>query len=158
MRVKEILSEDFLNYKKPSMFIASSMCDWKCCNEAGGIEVCQNTKLAQQPDIEIDDHVIYEQFITNNITKAVVIGGLEPMLQFNEINDLIKLFRANGCDCTFVIYTGYYKQEICEQIQALSQHKNVIVKFGRYIPGRPSKYDAILGIDLASDNQFAERL
>lgn len=140
------------------MFIASAMCDWKCCNDAGGIEVCQNTQLAQQPDIEIDDYAIFKKFITNDITKAVVIGGLEPMLQFDEINSLIKLFRANNCDCTFVIYTGYYKQEVVEQVRTLSQHKNIIVKFGRYIPERPNKFDAVLGINLASDNQFAECL
>ena len=38
----------------------------------------------------------------------------------------------------------------------LKKYKNIIIKFGRYIPNRPKKYDNILGIDLVSDNQYAE--
>ena len=36
--------------------------------------------------------------------------------------------------------------------------KNIIIKFGRYIPNRNNKYDEILGVTLASDNQFAEKI
>ena len=36
--------------------------------------------------------------------------------------------------------------------------KGVIIKFGRFIPNRPSRYDEVLGVTLASDNQFAMRV
>ena len=36
--------------------------------------------------------------------------------------------------------------------------KNIIIKFGRFIPNRPSRYDEVLGVELASDNQFAKRI
>ena len=57
-----------------------------------------------------------------------------------------------------VIYTGYYPQEIEEQVKALSSYKNIIIKFGRYVPNSTPVYDEVLGVTLASDNQFAERI
>lgn len=157
MRVKAIVAEDFINYKLPSMFITTCFCNWKCCTELGiDIGVCQNAPLAQSENKEIDDQIIYKQFVNNPITKAVVIGGLEPMIQINEVIDLINLFRNQGEDCPFVIYTGYYPNEIFEELNLLKKYKNIIIKFGRYIPNRPKKYDNILGIDLVSDNQYAE--
>ena len=157
MRVKAIVEEDFINYKLPSMFISTCFCDYKCCTELGlDIGVCQNAPLAQSENIEIPDQIIYEHFVNNPITKASVIGGLEPMIQINEVIDLINLFRNQGEDCPFVIYTGYYPNEISEELNLLKKYKNIIIKFGRYIPNRPKKYDNILGIDLISDNQYAE--
>ena len=41
MLVKGIIDEDFINYKKPSMYIASSKCSFKCDKECGRA-VCQN--------------------------------------------------------------------------------------------------------------------
>ena len=34
--------------------------------------------------------------------------------------------------------------------------ENIIIKFGRYIPNQEKHYDDVLGIELASDNQYAE--
>lgn len=157
MRVKSIVSERFQDYKLPSMFIATCFCDYKCCTELGlDIGVCQNAPLAQMEDKDIDDQIIYEQFVNNPITKAVVVGGMEPIIQINEVIDLINLFRNQGEDCPFVIYTGYYPNEIHEPLERLKQYKNIIVKFGRYIPNNQSKYDEVLGVTLASSNQYAE--
>lgn len=157
MRVKAIVAEDFINYKLPSMFITTCFCDWKCCTELGiDIGVCQNAPLSQSENKEINNQTIYDQFVNNPITKAVVIGGLEPMIQINEVIDLINLFRNQGEDCPFVIYTGYYPNEIPEPLERLKQYKNIIVKFGRFIPNSQSKYDEVLGITLASSNQYAE--
>ena len=157
MRVKDILPEDFINYKLPSMFISSCFCDYKCCTELGiDMGVCQNAPLAQIESKDINDQIIFEQFVNNPITKAVVIGGLEPMIQINEIVDLIKLFRNQGENCPFIIYTGYYPDEIPEPLERLKQYKNIIIKFGRYIPNQKPHYDEILGVSLASLNQYAE--
>ena len=157
MKVKGITEEDFINYKLPSMFISTCFCDWKCCMEAGvEIEVCQNEPLSQAPSIEIDDEIIYRKFISNPITKAVVIGGLEPMIQINEILELIKIFRLHGENCPFVIYTGYYPNEIPKPLDELKHYQNIIVKFGRYVPNSQSIYDEVLGVNLASSNQYTE--
>lgn len=156
MRVKDAIAEDFLNYKLPALFIASAFCDWKCCRENGLDEgICQNRPLADARTVDISIETIYDMFENNDITKAVVIGGLEPMLQFDETLDLIRFFRDKGENCPFVIYTGYYESEIQSEITKLRQFENIIVKFGRYIPGKPERYDPVLGVALASDNQFA---
>ena len=154
MLVKNIVEEDFVNYKVPSMFIATCFCDWKCCIEQNlDISICQNASISKQRNILINDSEIYERYISNPITKAVVIGGLEPMMQFEEIYDLIKCFRDNNCKDMFVIYTGYNENEILNQIDRLKKFENIILKIGRYRPNNKSHYDDILGINLVSDNQ-----
>jgi len=122
------------------------------------ISVCQNSKLASARTLRIDDEQIYIRYALNKITEAVVFGGLEPMLQFSEVLGCIQLFRLHGCADDIVIYTGYYPNEITEQLQTLEKFRNIIVKFGRYIPNKPSRYDDILGVTLISDNQYAERI
>lgn len=159
MKVKNIVVEDFCNYKQPSMFIVSAVCDFKCCKQYGfDTSICQNSSLTSTPTIEVDDEDIFNMFISNNITKSVVIGGLEPFLQFNEVLRLIDLFRRRGEQCDFIIYTGYYPNEIQSQIDELARYTGIIIKFGRYIPNTPSIFDPLLGINLASDNQFSVRV
>lgn len=159
MQLKGVTTEDFVNYKLPSMFLISCYCDFKCCIEAGlDIGVCQNAPLAHSQPKEIPDSVIYNRFVENDITKAVVIGGMEPFTQFDEVLNLIYFFREHGCYADFVIYTGYYPDEIRDKIEDLKPLKNIVIKFGRYIPNRPSRYDDVLGVTLASDNQYAERI
>ena len=159
MRLKNIVAEDFCNYKKPSLFIVSAICDWKCCKEQGlDIGVCQNAPLVSQPTTDISDEDIYKTFHENDITQAVIIGGLEPMLQIKEVEALIKCFRDRGENCEFVIYTGYYPNEIADEIRLLSQYENIIIKFGRFMPSSEPVYDGLLGITLVSNNQFAMRI
>ena len=154
MLVKNIVEEDFVNYKLPSMFIATCFCDWKCCREQNlDISVCQNSDISKQANSNISNKDIFNRYISNPITKAVVIGGLEPMMQFEEIYDLIKCFRDNNCKDMFVIYTGYNENEILNQIDRLKKFENIILKIGRYRPNNKSHYDDILGINLVSDNQ-----
>lgn len=154
MLVKNIVEEDFVNYKLPSMFIATCFCDWKCCREQNlDISVCQNSDISKQANCNIPNKDIFNRYISNPITKAVVIGGLEPMMQFEEIYDLIKCFRDNNCKDMFVIYTGYNEDEILNQIDQLKKFENIILKIGRYRPNNKSHYDDILGINLVSDNQ-----
>ena len=159
MRVKSIVAEDFCNYKQPSLFIVSAFCDWKCCTELGmDVSVCQNAPLASQLTQDVPDTAILTAFVENPITQAVVIGGLETMLQINELRALISLFRHANVRCPFIIYTGYIPDEIDSELQLLRQFENIIVKFGRYNPNRPPKHDPILGITLISDNQYAEQI
>ena len=55
-----------------------------------------------------------------------------------------------------VIYTGYDEIEIKEYIDKLCPLHNIIIKFGRYIDGQSAHYDNILGVNLASDNQYSK--
>ncbi len=162
MKIKGIIDEDFVNYKKPSMFIAFPMCSFKCDRENGG-RVCQNSALASQPDIKISVDELCQRYLQNPISKAIVCGGLEP---FDSVSDLLDLIfyvrRIYFCEDDIVIYTGYTEQEIrrhhCCAFDLLHIYKNIIVKFGRYIPGQEPHYDETLGVKLASDNQYARIL
>lgn len=160
MKLKGVVMEDFVNYKKPSLFLITSKCDWKCCKELGiDISICQNEPMAKQETKDASAESIYNAYINNDITKAIIFGGLEPMLQFKEMFDVIKYFRDQGCNDMFVIYTGYYPYEITEELNKLSQNfNNIIIKFGRYMPNHKNRYDDVLGITLVSDNQYARRI
>ena len=88
MLVKQIIDEDFVNYKKPSMFIGSPQCSWKCENECGR-RVCQNSALSKSPTIDIPVEKIVERYVSNHITHAIVIGGLEPFETFDDLFRLV---------------------------------------------------------------------
>ena len=156
MIITGITDEDFVNYKKPCMFISTSTCSFKCEAESG-ICCCQNSDLAKAPKIDVPIKTIIERYISNPITQSVCFGGLEPMDQFDDIIDCIHCLRyGQKCQYDVVIYTGYYKKEILDKIEQLSSYSNIIVKFGRYIPGQEPHFDPILGVKLASDNQYGE--
>ena len=158
MNVKTIQDETFQDYKKPSMLISSIGCNWKCLTELElDVSICQNCELANMKDINISDVQIVERYMKNNITSAIVIGGLEPMLQIDEVISLILEFRKQTDD-DIVIYTGYYPEELQDYILKLAKLKNIIIKFGRYIPNKPKRFDYVLGIELVSDNQFALKI
>lgn len=149
--------EDFVNYKEPSLFLGTTYCNWKCCKDAG-YDVCQNKDLAASKKINLSIDTIYNRYKDNPITSAIVLGGLEPFMQFEDIFNLISYFRGQGDESIFVIYTGYNKNEISSYIDKLRPLRNIIIKFGRYIPGQELHFDEILGVKLASDNQYAERI
>lgn len=160
MLIKGITDEDFVNYKVPSMFIATATCSFKCDKEYGST-ICQNSELVKQPTHNIVDDFIVERYVSNPITGAIVFGGLEPFDQFNDMCCLINKFRNHFLSCIdpIVIYTGYNKDEIKDEIVFLKEtYNDIIIKFGRYIPGQQPHYDPVLGVYLASDNQYAERI
>ena len=160
MVVKSIVDEDFVNYKKASMFIGMPRCNFKCEKECGQ-RVCQNSILATSPDIVISKYNLCKRYLLNHITQSIVFGGLEPMDSFRDLCSFIYTIRFEyQCQDDIVIYTGYTKEE-CEQnnwISELLPFKNIIIKFGRYVPNQQSHYDPILGVNLASENQYAERI
>lgn len=160
MRVKEIVDEDFVNYRKPSMFIGTISCDGKCCHEAGiPLSVCQNDAWRSCASVVFSDTQICRRYLSNNITAAIVIGGLEPFEQTEELIEFVATLRKEfHCDDDIVIYTGYYPHEIQKPLSVLEQFPNIIVKFGRYIPNRTHKFDQVLGVTLSSDNQYAVNL
>lgn len=158
MKIRDIVAEDFVNYKKPSMFISMGDCDWKCCVEQGvNVSICQNSQLAQTPEKDIDDLKIIEMYLSNPITSAIVIGGLEPLLYPYDLYKFISEFRKK-CNDDIVIYTGYYPHEVTNRLTSLSKYDNIIIKFGRFILNDTAHLDEILGVELASNNQYAVRL
>lgn len=157
--VKSIVDENFQDYKKASMFIAFPKCDFKCFKELGlEISSCQNYEILKMPDIKIKIDKVFERYVKNPITEAVILGGLEPFFNFDEVYNLISYFRQKNCNDDFVIYTGYYPNEVENYIEKLKKFKNIIIKFGRFIPKSASIFDKILGVKLASKNQFAEKI
>lgn len=156
MKIKGLQDEDFINYKSPSMMIATCYCTFKCDKESRG-NYCQNSSLAKAESKVVPDEMLIRRYIDNPITKAIVFGGLEPFEQFTELYDFIfKLRMEYQCSDTIVIYTGFNKNEIDYEINLLKQFENIIVKFGRFIPNCEKHFDDILGIYLASNNQYAE--
>ena len=141
------------------MFISAVSCDFKCMKELKvDIGICQNMKILKLPNKRVTISSIFKRYISNPITTSIVIGGLEPMLQFQEILSLIHYFRIQGCKDDFVIYTGYYPYEIEKEVKELKSFDNIIIKYGRFMPNSTSKYDNILGISLSSKNQHAEKI
>ncbi len=92
------------------------------------------------------------------MVETLCCGGLEPFDSEKDLNRLISLLRFCECDDDIIIYTGYTEEEVNELFPWIYAFKNIIIKFGRFISNRPSKYDEVLGIELASDNQYAKRI
>ncbi len=158
MIIKGLVDEDFVNFKLPCMYICSSTCSFKCDVESGASN-CQNSSLALASDIDMSNEKIIERYLANDITKAICISGLEPFDQRDEVLQFIKALRDEyGCDDMVVIYTGYNRDEVEDIIKELQKYKNIIVKFGRYVPGEHKHKDKVLGVWLASWNQYAEQI
>jgi hypothetical protein len=157
MVIKGIIDEDLINYKKCCMTIEMPYCSFKCDKECG-MQVCQNSALATADNVEIGINNLVERYINNDMSKAVCFQGLEPMDSYDDLIMFISTLRKYTDD-DVVIYTGYEYDEIKEDVDWIAErYKNVIVKFGRFIPNQDSHHDPILGVRLASPNQHAEKI
>ena len=70
MLVKNIIQEDFANYKTCSMFIGFPSCTWKCERDCGLKGLCQNAELAKAPTIAISMAELlltYQKKFPNNL-------------------------------------------------------------------------------------------
>lgn len=156
--VKGIVDEDFVNFKVPSMTIMFPYCNFKC--EIGESNYCHNSSLINEPNIKVSIRDVYKRYINNPISEAIVCQGLEPFDSWTDLNGLLFHFRIHeACSDPFVIYTGYTRDEIADKIDYLKRmYSNIIVKYGRFIPDNKPHFDNVLGVKLASDNQYAEQL
>lgn len=158
MITKGIVFEDFVNYKVPCMTIEMPHCNFKCDRECGK-PVCQNGLLAHSPNVNYSIDKIIQSYIENPITRAVVFQGLEPFDSIEDLREFIFKFRLlYSINDDIVIYTGYNKDEIEKYVIQLAHFSNIVIKFGRYVPNCESHYDEVLGVKLASPNQYAERI
>lgn len=156
MKLLNLIEEDFVNYKKPGLFLGFPFCSGKC-NPKDNLPICQNQRLHSAKPIDISVPEILHRFETNQISEALICGGLEPFDSSADLLSLCVAFRKKYKIMPYpiIIYTGYYPHEIKEQICALKNIDEIIVKFGRYIPGHQPHLDPYLGVYLASDNQYA---
>ena len=158
------------------MFIATSKCSFKCEKEDCNVK-CQNSKIVNQPNVIISIDTIIRRYLTNSITRAIVFGGLEPFDQIDELLIFIKEFRKKSSD-DIVIYTGYTEEELSNKtfiinndnksyldvilemnktiFQSDINNPSIIIKYGRFKSTGDGKYDDILGIHLASSNQYSK--
>lgn len=160
------MDEDIVNYRKTSMYLIFPNCSFKCDKDCGEV-VCQNSQLTKTPTIEITPETICERYISNPITSAIVCGGLEP---FDSRFDLLTLIdclrRRYECNDEIIIYTGYTEDELANSdnneqhflFENIIKYPNIIIKFGRFVPGQESHFDEILGVKLASPNQYAKKV
>jgi len=158
MKLKGIIFNDFVNYKKPCLTLETPYCDFKCDKECG-MQVCQNGPLAKADTNEYHDYNIIKTYDDDELSQAIVFQGLEPLDDrfFQELLDFIEKFRKERND-DIVIYTGFNEEEIKDKINILSEYENIIIKFGRFVPNQCSHFDEILGVELASPNQYARRI
>lgn len=157
MKIKGIIDCDIVNCKVPCMTIEMPICKNFKCDKDCGKPVCQNSSLASAKNIDIPINTIMEMYKKNPVTQALCFQGLEPFDTWDDLLECITSFRTFTND-SIVIYTGYNKNEIPHYIKTLQQYPNIIVKFGRYIPNHNTKYEPLLGVRLASDNQYAEQI
>ena len=137
------------------MVIEFPYCSFKCDKECGQ-QICQNAELIKAENIDINPVQLIHRYLTNPITKAIVCQGLEPFDSFDDLINIVQELRHNYINQDDIIYTGYNKNEIQNQIEQLKTFGNIIIKFGRFIPNQLSHFDEILGVQLASPNQYAE--
>lgn len=158
MKLKGIIDYDCTNYKEPVLTLEFPFCDFKC-DKLNGCQVCQNSALVIEPNINISLQEIWSLYKQNPLTKGFCCQGLEPFDSEQELYEFIDFIRADmQCNDTIIIYTGYGRSEISLQLKVLKNYKNIIIKYGRYLIGYEPHYDDILGIKLASNNQYAEKI
>lgn len=153
MKIRGLNDYDIINYKEPTLFIAFPYCKFKCDADFGS-KICQNGELIKEPVIDISLTQIFNIYKSNPLIKGITCGGLEPFDSFDDLKRLCNAFRDFSNDI-LIIYTGYRELEIHSKVEELKKIGNLIIKFGRYIPNAASRYDNILGVTLASENQYA---
>ena len=159
MLIKNLIDVDFINYKKPSMFIIMPHCSFKCDKENGCL-MCQNSSLVHEPTHNVDTRLMVTRYIENPITKAVTFGGLEPLDTIEDVLEFVDILRniyKNEDDV--VIYTGYTEEELInnKDYKRILEYGNIVIKYGRFRPNQTPHYDEVLGVNLVSDNQYARR-
>ena len=156
MKLKGIIDYDCSNYKEPVLTLEFPYCDFKC-DKLNGCQVCQNNPLIYEPTYAISFEKIWDLYQQNPLTKGFCCQGLEPLDSFCALLDFVQFIR-NKTNDVIIIYTGYDKFEKPLFLKAINQYTNIIVKWGRFILGDERHYDPILGVKLASNNQYAEKI
>ena len=169
MLTRGVETTNWSHYKSCAMFIACPYCNFKCDKECGK-QVCQNEPLASAPKVEVSLKLLTSLYCANKVSTAIVFAGLEPFDSLDELTEAVSAFREVTKD-PIIIYTGYTKEELesgaihdtranqecSEKYKQIRDSGNIIIKYGRFIPDDEEHLDPILGVKLASRNQYAER-
>lgn len=158
IEVKGIIWEDLVNYKKICTTLMMPKCSWKCDIE-NGVELCQNKGLAAAASQTVLINPFMRRYKANPLTEAIVLQGLEPLDSLVDVYTVAANLSDFNITDDFVIYTGYYPNEISPSIiPTLSSMVpgHLIFKWGRFIPNHTPHYDPVLGVNLSSDNQYGE--
>ena len=105
MRLKALIDEDFTNYKKPSMFIGTISCNWKCCKEQNlDVSMCQNSALAQSDMVELANEIIRSRNEANRIATTI-----ENSLQNIENNEITRRYyeEITARNTSYLAWTAY---------------------------------------------------
>jgi len=153
MKLKNIIREDYLNYKKCSLYLAFSQCKLYC-------EDCFNFGLRDQENIIISAKTIIDWHSSNLFEEAIICSGLNPFDSFEDLEELVRECYKENYSCDLIIFTGYEKKDIEDKIYTLTKIKHsdqkIIIKYGRYDKYQvESIYDDNLGIYLPL-NQYSE--
>ncbi|MDV3425746.1 MAG: radical SAM protein, partial [Bacillota bacterium] len=89
----------------------------------------------------------------NRLSKALICAGLEPFDSYDELVELVSYFRERTYD-DIVIYTGFTEEELEDKLVDIIKYGNIIIKFGRFIPDDQEYFNELLGVKLASKNQY----
>ena len=95
--------------------------------------------------------------MTKNDLKKLMDKHCIVECELEDVIEFVSILRKYSND-PVILYTGYYKSEIEDKIEQLQKFPNIIVKFGRFKPNEPHHIDPILGVELASTNQYAEKI
>lgn len=155
-----IIDADFVNNSKCTFVIESGItCSFKCDKE-NDCQLCQNIALIKEPIIDTSIDRILEMYLNQNIAHSITFQGLEPLDNLKQLLWFIYYFRKI-CGDNIYIWTGYTEEE-CQDLIYFIQHEttweNIIIKFGRFRPNQKPHFDEVLGINLASDEQYALKI
>lgn len=166
--VIDIKYTDVADYKKSSMMLAMPYCDNKCWIELEKKfpgkypkDICQNYALHSEKIFHASIDQIIELYMKDPLTHAIIFAGFEPLLSQTDLILFIEKFRKVSQD-DIVIFTGYNEDEktyrvFLDHLNAIGA-TNIIMKFGRYIPDEEPHFDEVLGVKLASSNQYGKKV
>ena len=158
IELKGIIWEDMVNYKKISTTLMFPKCDFKCDKE-NGTQLCQNRGLAAAASQTYNIDSIMETYLSNNLSEAIVLQGLEPLDSAPDLFTVAAALKKYNITDDLVIYTGYNPEDNHARVIDLILPEvpgHLIVKWGRFKPNQLPHYDKVLGVNLASDNQYGE--
>ena len=158
IELKGIIWEDFVNYRKICTTLMFPKCDFKCDRECGK-QFCQNKGLAAAESQWYDIDDIMTKYMHTYLSDAIVLQGLEPLDSLVDVYTVAAALNKYKITSDLVIYTGYDKSEvdpsILDKLSSLVPG-HLIIKWGRFIPNKNQHFDSILGVTLASNNQYGE--
>lgn len=127
-------------------FVGALICAPMCKNHC---KECFNQPLKELPNIIEDSQLVIDKVKSNPFNKGIILAGLEWSCFPDELIEMVKCAKKN--DLEVMVYTGL-TEDIFTILVNPDELEGVYVKFGPYIPNKPSVVS--YGVTLASDNQY----